>query len=308
MRVGRFVPWLMVTATALGGAGIGPVLAQNAIKEPGWPPPEGAACKPKQSEIDEAKTLFTLGENAYKTSNYTDAIKYWKDGYKRACGNHIFLKNLGKALEADGQWAAAIEVYQLFRARAKPTGEELDLLDAKIMNLQKKVGVTPTSTAPTGTATAAPTGTATGAPTTAPTGTATAAPTGTATGAPTTPPPSGPSKALPLGLMIGGGVVAVGGGVLWGIENGKVKTASNDWKTNNCASGANHDVCEGIASDGNSAKSNRTIGVVMTGVGVAAAAVGVTLFVLGGDKDKKKGEIVLTPGPGFAGVGVAGSF
>jgi hypothetical protein len=310
MRVGRFLPWLMVTATALGGAGIGPVLAQNAIKEPGWPPPEGAACKPTKVDLDQAKTLFELGDQAWKISNFPDAIKYWKDGYRKACDKHIFLKNLGKALAADGQITAAIEVYQLYRVRAKPTGEELDQLDATIGNLQKKVGTTATTTAPTGTGTTAPTGTGT-APTgtnTAPTGTTTA-PTGTATTAPTgTVPPSGGSKALPIGLMAGGGAVAVVGGILWVVENGKVKTAAKDWETYSCASGANTAKCQSIASDGNGAKSSRTIGIVMTGVGVVAAGVGVGLYVMGSDKKKDAASIQITPGPGFAGIGLTGSF
>ena len=57
MRTRSFVPWVLVLTSSLGGLGIGPVLAQ-AIKEPGWPPPEGAACKPSKSDDEEAKTLF----------------------------------------------------------------------------------------------------------------------------------------------------------------------------------------------------------------------------------------------------------
>lgn len=319
MRVGRFLPWLMVTATALGGAGIGPVLAQNAIREPGWPPPEGAACKPTKVDLDQAKTLFELGDQAWKISNFPDAIKYWKDGYRKACDKHIFLKNLGKALAADGQIAAAIEVYQLYRVRAKPTGEELDQLDATIGNLQKKVGTTATTTAPTGTGTTAPTGTGTTAPTgtatTAPTGTGTTAPTGTATSAPTsTAPPSGGSKALPVGLMVGGAVVGVAGAILWGVGNGRVSTASKSFSANNCGdkdkppTGALRDQCLGWADDGSSGKTTRAAGVVMTGIGVVAAGVGVGLYVLGGDKKKDGASIQITPGPGFAGIGLSGSF
>jgi hypothetical protein len=306
----------MVTATALVGAAIGPVLAQNAIREPGWPPPEGAACKPTKVDLDQAKTLFELGDQAWKISNFPDAIKYWKDGYRKACDKHIFLKNLGKALAADGQVAAAIEVYQLYRVRAKPTGEELDQLDATIGNLQKKVGTTSTTTAPTGTDTTAPTGTNT-APTgttTAPTGTNTA-PTGTATTAPTgSAPSSGGSKALPVGLMVGGGVVGVTGVVLWVVGNGKVSTASKSFTGHNCGdknnppTGALRDQCLGWADDGNSGKTTRTVGVVMTGIGVVAAGVGVGLYVMGGDKKKDGASIQITPGPGFAGIGLSGSF
>ena len=308
MRVGRFVPLLMVTATALAGAaGVGPVRAQVAVKEPGWPPPEGAACKPAKVDVEQAKTLFELGDQAWKISNFTDAIKYWKDGYRKACDKHVFLKNLGKAYAADGQYAAAIEVYQLYRVRGKPTGEELDQLDATIANLQKKVGGAPTATA-TANGTSAPTTTATAAE---PTGTATAAPTTTATSAPTgTPPEGGGSKALPVGLMIGGGVVAIGGGALALVENGKVATASDNFTSLNCGTRPkNVSLCNQYANDGNSAKTGRTIGYVMTGVGVVAAGAGVLLYFLDKNAEQKQGATVqIGPGPGLAGIGLSGTF
>ena len=77
MRARSLVPWILVAATAslsFAGAGFAPALAQ-AIKEPGWPPPEGAACKPSKKDSEEAHTLYQLGKNAHDTSNYTDAIK-----------------------------------------------------------------------------------------------------------------------------------------------------------------------------------------------------------------------------------------
>ncbi len=319
MRVGRFVPLLIVTATALGGAaGVGPVHAQNAVKEPGWPPPEGAACKPAKVDVEQAKTLFELGDQAWKISNFTDAIKYWKDGYRKACDKHVFLKNLGKAYAADGQYAAAIEVYQLYRVRGKPTGEELDQLDATIANLQKKVGSAPAGTATaTSNATAATTtGTTATTSTGEPTGPATAAPTTTATTATTAPtngePATGGSRALPIGLMIGGGVVALGGGALALVENGKVSTASSNFTSLDCGIApkrGNLALCQQYANDGNSAKTARTIGEIMTGVGVVAAVVGVGMYVLGSHDEPKQGATLqIGPGPGLAGIGLSGSF
>ncbi|MGN5509368.1 hypothetical protein, partial [Campylobacter coli] len=86
-----------------------------------------------------------------------------KDAYKRDCSAHLLLNNLGKAYAADGQYAAAIEAYKLYRTRGKVSGEELDKLDAIIANLSKKVPGGDTGT----TTTTAPTTTGTGtAPTT----------------------------------------------------------------------------------------------------------------------------------------------
>ena len=59
--------------------------------------------------------------------------------FRSDCTAHLLLKNLGKAYEADAQYANAVDAYKLYRARGKPTGDELDQLDQKITNLQKKV-------------------------------------------------------------------------------------------------------------------------------------------------------------------------
>lgn len=326
MRPRALVPWTLVVVTALGGAqltiGLGPIglrpAVAQAIKEPGWPPPEGAACKPSKKDTEEAKTLFGLGKNAHDTSNYTDAIKYYKDAYKRDCTAHLLLKNLGKVYEADGQYAAAVEVYKLFRARGKPAGEELDLLDAKIANLSKKVAPTTTETAPTGTGTGtgtAPTSTGTS---TAPTGTGTAAPTetaptGSSTSIPTTPPPSTGPGAGPYVVIGAGGVLTVAGVILGVTGNAKVSSTSDDFNKLNCAKNplpGDLATCNQLSTDGKSATSRRNLGWVLTGVGIAAVGGGVVWLLLGGKKSEptKAGQITLVPGPGTAGIGLAGAF
>jgi hypothetical protein len=318
MRVRSFVPWILVLAVATGGSGIGSVLAQ-AINEPGWPPPEGAACKPSKQATDEAKTLFGLGNTAFQTSNYTDAIKYWKDAYKRDCSAHLLLKNLGKAYEADAQYAAAVEVYKLYRARGAPKGEELDLIDAKITNLSKKIPATPdTSTATTSTGTTTTTSTTTD---TAPTGTVTTAPTGTST-APTTE-SKGPGIA-PWIVAGAGGAVAITGVILWVSGNSKLSTAADKFNSlrdpagKGCADpgrlkglGDITAECRSLEEDGNSGKSTRTVGMILTGVGVAAAGAGIAWAILGNKNSSSGGDsasLVITPGPGLAGLGLSGSF
>lgn len=295
--------------------GLGPAVAQ-AIKEPGWPPPEGAACKPSKKDTEEAKTLFGLGKNAHDTSNYTDAIKYYKDAYKRDCTAHLLLKNLGKVYEADGQYAAAVEVYKLFRTRGKPTGEELDLLDAKIANLSKKAGATPTETAPTGTGTStAPTGTGTS---TAPTSTGTAAPTDTAptttstSTAPTSSPPSTGPGVGPFVVMGAGGALTLGGAILGITANSKVSSTADEFNKKNCGKNplaGDVATCKQLADDGNAAKTRRTIGWVVAGVGVAAIGGGlVWLLTAKKGEPAKAGQITIVPGPGTAGIGLAGTF
>jgi hypothetical protein len=311
MRIRRFVPWILVAAVGVGSAGIGPVLGQ-AINEPGWPPPEGAACKPTKAATDEAKTLYTLGKNAYDTSNYPDAIKYWKDAYKRDCTAHLLLKNLGRAYESNAQYAQAVEAYKLYRQRGGPKGEELDTLDQKIANLSAKVATTTTTT----TTTATDTGT-TIATTTAPTTTTTA--TTTATTAPTTTTTAtssggggGPGSTPWIVAGVGGGV-AVGGLVLWIVENGKVKSSSDDFNKLKCGVSGGHSdadtaTCNSLANDGKSAQTGRTIGIVLTGVGVAAAAGGIIWALTSKPSGGDTAGVHITPGPGIAGIGLAGSF
>lgn len=311
MRTRSFVPWVLVLTTSLGGFGIGPVLAQ-AIKEPGWPPPEGAACKPNKSDDEEAKTLFKLASKAEETSNYSDAIKYYKDAYKRACDKHLLLKNLGRAYEKDAQYAQAVEAYKLYRARGKPTGEELDQLDQKIANLSKKVpggestGTAPSSTdtAPVGTGAPTSTTTATGSPT------ATAAPTSTST---TSPPSTGPGVA-PWIVVGAGGALFVVGGLVGLSANSTVVKKQDEFDRLNCGdknkppTGALRTQCSGLASDGDSATKTRTAGWVLAGVGVAAVAGGLAWYFLAGKGEKKAASLQITPGPTFAGLGLAGSF
>lgn len=314
MRVRSFLPWVLVATTSLGGLGIGPLFNRanaQAIKDPGWPPPDGAACKPSKADDDEARTLFQLAEKAENTSNYTDAIKYYKDAYKRACNRHLLLKNLGRAYEKDAQYAAAVEAYKLYRTRGKPVGEELDLIDAKISNLSKKVPDTTATPTETTTATA-PTTTATTTPTTTTTTTttATAAPTATSTS-----PGGGGVPVLPLIVTGLGAAMLVGGSVVWIGANGTVSDKQNEF----AASGCNVEkplrlprevnACNGIKSDGENAASKRTVGAVVAGVGAAAVVGGLVWFFVAKSKSAESSTALrITPGPGLFGLGLSGSF
>ena len=316
MRVRSFVPWVLVAAVATAGSGIGSSLAQ-AINEPGWPPPEGAACKPTKQDTEFAKTLFGLGNTAFQTSNYSDAIKYWKDAYKRDCSAHLLLKNLGKAYEADAQYAAAVEVYKLYRARGAPKGEELDVIDAKIANLSKKIPATnPTDTAPTTTASTTTTTTSTE---TAPTSTTTAtiAPTATTTSTAPTTSKGGPGIA-PWIVTGAGGALVITGAILWISGNSKLSTAVDNYNSLKDTSGKGcsekghsssiQAQCLSLQDDGNSGKSTRTVGMILTGVGVAAAGAGIAWAILGSKGSSDSASLVITPGPGVAGLGLSGAF
>jgi hypothetical protein len=312
MRIQSFVPWILVGVTAFGGAGIGPVLAQ-AIKEPGWPPAEGAACKPTKKDVDEAKILFGLGKNAHDTSNYSDAIKYYKDAYKRDCSAHLLLKNLGKVYEADAQYAAAVEAYKLYRQRGKPAGDELDQIDAKIANLTKRIPPPETTAPPTTTVTptAPPVATTTAPPVATeepPTPVGTVAP--VATNTVSTDASSGPGVG-PYVLMGAGGAVLIVGGVLFLSNNSKLSSARNEFEELRCGTnpGGFRVRCNELADTGNSATSGRNLGAGLAVAGVGLAVGGLIWFLVSGKKaDPAAAQVVVTPGPGFAGLGLSGTF
>jgi hypothetical protein len=306
MRTRSFVPWALVLTTSLGGAGVGPALAQT-LGEPGWPPPEGAACKPSKGDDDEAQTLFKLAAKAEDTSNYADAIKYYKDAYKRACNKHLLLKNLGRAYEKDAQYAAAVEAYKLYRARGKPTGEDLDLIDQKIANLSKKVPGAEPSAAASGTSATA--GTAAPPPTAG--GTANATPAATVTAAPTTAPAASGGSIVPWVVVGAGGAVFVVGGLVGLGANGTVQSKQTQFDDLGCSTVAgaarNGAQCLSLKKEGENASKTRTIGWVMAGVGGAAVLGGLAWWYFG-SKATKKTALQLTPGPTVAGLGLAGSF
>lgn len=311
MRVRSFVPWVLVASVSLGGLGVGPLLTHGsrasaqAIKEPGWPPPEGTACKPTKTDDEEAKTLYGLAVKAEDTSNYTDAIKYYKDAYKRACNRALLLKNLGRVYEKDAQYAAAVEAYKLYRARGKPAGDELDQIDQKIANLSKKIGpgTEPTGTTTTTTTTATTTGTET-----APTATATAP--ATATAAPTATTPSAPLPIAPLVVAGAGAVLLIGGSIVWLGANGTVSDKQDQFTANDCSTAPKSvELCNQLKSDGEKAASNRTIGAVVTGVGGAALIGGLVWFFVAKNKAAEQTtSLRVTPGPGLFGLGLSGTF
>jgi hypothetical protein len=326
---GRARGWTAALVGATGLASIAFAPSSALGDAVGWPPPEVPMCKPTSKAVDEAKTLFRLGSDAFATSNYTDAIKYWRDAYVRDCTAHVLLKNLGKAYEADGQYGAAVDAYRLYRVRGKITGDELDLIDAKIANLSKRIAGGPiatssatgdTSTSPT--ATTSGTTVPTGVPTTAPTTDTTAAPTATTTSTATPPPPPPPSTGgsltwLPPAMTIAGGVIVLAGGYLWVSENSTISTNTDTFNSLKCGTGpklVDRPQCNQLASDTSSASTPRLLGAIGAGVGLALAGTGIALWATGfGRSEPSKATVALSHvapaiGPGFAGISLSGAF
>ena len=102
------------------------------------------------------------------------------------------------------------------------------------------------------------------------------------------------SSVLPLVIIGGSAAVAIGGAVLIGIGQGKASDVED------AADGSRWADVEGSAS---SAETLSTVGLVMVAVGLAGAATGVTLAVLGGDEQSDARVRV-----GLGGLSVTGAF
>lgn len=327
MGMRRFVSSVLIFVTISSSMGLGFVLAEQ--EDPNWPPPEGAACKRTKQDIEEAQTLFKLGNRAYNTANYADAIKYWRDSYKRDCTAHLLLKNLGRAYEADTQYSRAIEAYKLYSLRAKIVGEDREIIDTKIANLSKRIVASST----TNSTSVSVSTEITPSPITSNSNTTTTEivtsiepppPVSSSSVNSTTIPfipvkakPQEPesSSVAPWVVMGVSGAVMIGGIVLWGVENNIISNKSKEFTDPNlrCTEplppGARRTTCESIANDGKSAEKLRTVGIVLSSVGLVGTGVGLVWGLLSGPSSAKSTtSLRLGPGPGWAGLSLSGTF
>jgi hypothetical protein len=289
----------LLVLSLLGMAIAVPALAQTSS---GYP----AACeasKVSKIESDRAHTVFLSGKGFLDESNYDKAISYFKDAYSIDCSVHGILPIIATAYERKGDKASAVDALEEYLRRV-PTAPDRDVVERRIRNLKDQIGqaATTTTATATGTATTAPTGTALPSGTTEPTATA---PTATATAPePPAPPPSG-HTALPW-IVAGAGVAVLAAGVvMYAVGDSDVTSAAK-------TCGGGHSCPQTPA--GNSAVSTGNTGRTLEGVGVGAGIAGI-LGVAGGivwhfTEHPASGQVAVTPvvAPGYAGVGLGGSF
>lgn len=285
---------------ALAGIAIGvPALAQT-----GATSTYQTACdkQPSAGDQEAAHASFTLGKKAYDEADYPKAIKYLKDAYDLDCTKPDLLKYISSAYVAKGDKQEAIAALEAY-VKASPKAQDIDVVQKKIQNLKQQLTAPPTATGTTTAPTA--TGTTTGAPT------ATVAP--TATEQPP-PPPGGEERKHTLAPWLvvgGGGALAVVGGVMIGVGAAQVsdslKGCTQVGGGYNCGSPqANADA----KSKNDSGHMVQNVGVVFAIVGVAAIAGGLAWHFLEptGPAQQAKTRVVPQLGPGYAGLGVSGSF
>lgn len=223
--------------------------------------------EPTDAEVAAAKGAFQAGNASFNEADYTRAIDYWEDAYRRDCTANPLLLNLARAYELAGRKRQAVVSLETFLSREPNSGEK-DQINRRVEVLKKKIAEEDAAAA------AAP-------PTTTP---AQQPSTGAATQAPVVEPDHEQAKRSPgPWVLIGLGGAATIVGTIGVISNKKkVDDAAKD-----C--GGNRDMCSDptAAKRGNDARTAVNTSGVVVGAGVALVLGGVIWYYLDGKRVAK---------------------
>ncbi len=256
--------------------------------------------KPSQADTDAAHGAYMAGKASYDESDYTTAIMYFKDAYRRDCTKHELLVIIARAYELQGNRREAVHALETYLERA-PNAGDAEAQKRHIANLKRELTDQPSATP---SASAAPTASAIPSANAAPVPTASAAPT-------SEPPPAQPSShSVAPWIVVGiGGAALITGAVLYAVGSGQVSTSESNCPPPN-HTGPNCTTSD--ASSGNSGRSLETVGVVAGSVGIAAVAGGLIWHFMEptSSSPQQTGKPIVVPqvAPGYAGVGVIGRF
>lgn len=225
--------------------------AQQGTAGEGYPP-----CTKTPSAQDEtaARGAYSAGQVYFKEANYTQAITYWEDAYRRDCTAHKLLLNLATAYQLDAQPQNAVNALEAYLARV-PNAADKAQVERRLEALQTKLDEQAAAAPPP-------------------------PPPSPAAGTKNEPEPepieaevAERSRTAPIVLAIVGGAVTVGG-VIWVIvENGNVshweKICGPDHA--NCPPGTD-------VNSANAAQNRRTAAIVVASVGAGALATGLIWY------------------------------
>lgn len=131
-------------AVALCGAAVcasSPAAAQTAALDPNDDTPkEYPACDtpPDEASMQAAQGAFQAGNASFNEADYSRAIFYWEDAYRRDCTAHAMLKNLARAFELNEQYRRAIHALETYLERKPDSGED-EAIGRRIDNLRQKL-------------------------------------------------------------------------------------------------------------------------------------------------------------------------
>jgi hypothetical protein len=249
--------------------------------------------EPTDAEVAAAKGAFQAGTASFNEADYTRAIDYWADAYRRDCTANPLLLNLARAYELAGRKRQAVVALETFLARDPNSGEK-DQINRRVEVLKKKIAEEDAAAA------------ALPPPTVASTAPASA----TTANEPAKEPKAKRSVGPWIVIGVGGAASIVGvAGLLTNKKKLDDATAQCDPGRTNCP--------EDVARDGNDARSAMQGSGVLLGVGLAAVAGGVVWAVLDGKRVAeanasaslpRRPSLVPMVGRELAGLSWAGSF
>ncbi|HKY40525.1 MAG TPA: hypothetical protein VJN18_31540 [Polyangiaceae bacterium] len=256
--------------------------------------------EPTDAEVQAAKGAFQAGNASFNEADYSRAIDYWEDAYRRDCTANPLLLNLARAYELAGRKRQAVVALETFLAREPSSGEK-DQINRRVEVLKKKIAEEDAAAAAT--------------PTTINGGT-------TPTGPPTTPPMEQPAprakrSAGPWIVMGIGGAAAVVGVIGYAGSKQKMDEANARCDDPNTAKVEDRTSCfdNSAVDDGNDARGNLTTSGVVFFVGVGAVVGGAIWWYLDGKRVAsaqasvlRRTAIVPLVSPELAGLSLSGSF
>jgi hypothetical protein len=259
-----------------------------------------------KADVERAHTVFLSGKQYLEESNYEKAISYFNDAYSIDCSVHGILPIIATALERKGDRAEAIRALEEYQRRA-PNAPDHEVIERRLRNLNDQLAdqlAREQASAAPPPPPAAPPASSAPPPSAPPVSTAALPPVPPPTAPPGPPEPqaTGPSAA-PWVLVGIGGAVFIAGGVMWLVGNGEVTSA-----TSRCPNHMNCDDPSSI-SKGNEGRTLEYVGGPLFIGGVVASAAGLIWWAFQGPKrSPPRAAIAPSIAPGYAGVGVSGSF
>ena len=287
-------PFLLLAL--LGIAAAVPAYAQSA--QPSAPLSTYPTCngKPTQNDTDAAHGAYMAGKGSFDEADYTTALNYFKDAYRRDCTKPELLVIIARAYELKGDKREAVHALETYLERV-PNAPDAEVQKRRIANLKREMADAPPPVV-------APPPQPSAAPTVAPV--VTAAPTASAPPSDESPPPERHHTAPPWIVAGVGAAALVTGAILFPIGSGKVSDAEAACPNHVCPAGASASI-----DSGNSGRTLEMIGGIAMGVGGAALVGGLIWhFAERTTPRTQSAKPVIVPqvGPGYAGVGLGGQF
>ncbi len=247
--------------------------------------------EPSPAQRQAAQGAFQAGSGSYQEGDYTKAIEYWRDAYRRDCTAHLLLLNLANAYERLGDRRAAVFALKTYLERQKDI-QDRSILERRVQNLEEQIAAAQAASAKAATAAAA---------------------SSSAPSSSSKPPPSPPvetsraGKSITPWIVVGaGGVITVVGALVYAGGNTKVKDAEAACPNHQCTDPS-------VQASGNDGRTQMNVGGAMIGIGLVGVAGGLVWhYVL--DKPSQSTAASTSPllqpalGPGYAGMSYGGSF